>query len=188
MRHGHQAETEWPQKGHIRTKNQKPFWDFYAFLWLLSLLRSTIEVGISLTPIWGLSMANEFSRSSVHLDVNPRASKTASVLSPETPFRILVVGDFSGRANRQLSEPLAGRRAHAIDRDNFDTVVQKLNPSLNVGSMTLGFTTLDDFHPDQLFKRVPAFSKLVAMKNQGPQPSREATAAEAPAPAIATRN
>src|SRR5207244_1527483 len=53
---------------------------------------------------------------------------------------------------------------------------------LNIGSMTLGFRTLGDVHPDQVFKRVPAFSKVVAIKNQGPQPSREATAAEATAP------
>jgi type VI secretion system protein ImpC len=120
-------------------------------------------------------MANEFSTSSVHLDVDSSGSRTASEVSPDTPFRILVVGDFSGRANRQVTEPLERRRAYVIDRDNFDTVLQSLMPSLKIGSVTLGFRTLDDFHPDEMLKRVPAFSKLAALRSQGPPTSKEAT-------------
>ena len=34
----------------------------------------------------------------VHLDVNPSAHPSAAVVEPETPFRILLLGDFSGSA------------------------------------------------------------------------------------------
>jgi type VI secretion system protein ImpC len=125
-------------------------------------------------------MANDFSRSPVHLDVDPTASRPASVVSPQTPFRILVVGDFSGRNDRQAAAPLRDRTRYRIDRDNFDTVLSKIGPSVRAGSITLGFQTLNDFHPDRLLERVPAFAKLEGLKKQNPPPPRAATAPGTP--------
>jgi hypothetical protein len=52
---------------------------------------------------------------------------------PETPFRVLILGDFSGRANRGLFDPraaLAGRyiRASSISPDREESL-----PSLAAG-------------------------------------------------------
>lgn len=52
-------------------------------------------------------MAERFSSSSVHLDVTARESPAREIPTADTPFQLLLVGDFSGRANRGL---------HADDR------------------------------------------------------------------------
>ena len=46
--------------------------------------------------------------------------------SPETPFRILVLGDLDGRTSRNLTQPLAGRRPVPVDLDNFEEFLKKL--------------------------------------------------------------
>ena len=56
----------------------------------------------------------------------------------ETPFRVALIGDWSGRVNRSLfasSGELAASRPLAIDRDNLDRVLSKLgvNPSELLG-------------------------------------------------------
>ncbi|MCA9194067.1 MAG: type VI secretion system contractile sheath large subunit [Planctomycetales bacterium] len=87
------------------------------------------------------------------------------VRHPEDPFRILVLGDFSGRApkenSRRASQPLR------IDRDNFDVVMEKIGVRLssldvdpNLEPQDLPFRVLDDFHPDHLFSQLAVFSKL----------------------------
>ncbi|HKG22439.1 MAG TPA: type VI secretion system contractile sheath small subunit, partial [Blastocatellia bacterium] len=54
---------------------------------------------------------------------------------PGDPFRVAILGDFSGRANRAPDARAAGlaRRAPVeIDRDNFDAVMSKLRVELNI--------------------------------------------------------
>ena len=80
----------------------------------------------------------------------------------EPSFRILVLGDWSGNAEKR---DLSTRRPRAIDRDNFDEVMEKIGTSLELdldGSnpITLRFTELEDFHPDRIFDQVPLFSEL----------------------------
>ena len=51
-------------------------------------------------------------------------------IEPSGAFQLLVLGDFSGRANRRVLETgsaLASRRPWKIDRDNFDEVFERLN-------------------------------------------------------------
>ena len=79
----------------------------------------------------------------------------------EPPFRILMLGDWSGGADSVL----AGRRPVEIDRDNFDEVVDRLKPRAELdfedgSTLTLEFASLDDFHPDEIFRRVPLCSEL----------------------------
>jgi len=80
------------------------------------------------------------------------------------PFRVLVLGDWSGSAEKR---ELASRRPIEIDRDNFDAVMNKIGASLELdlqgdGSnpLTLSFSELEDFHPDRIFDQVPLFSEL----------------------------
>ncbi|HEV2493987.1 MAG TPA: type VI secretion system contractile sheath large subunit [Terriglobia bacterium] len=110
-------------------------------------------------------MAKRSSLSEVGIDVAVGREKAPARPDPETPFRIVIFGDFSGRANRSRSEPLAGRRAVMVDRDNFEEVLGKagagLKLSLSSGSdFTLRFIELDDFHPDRIFEREELFREL----------------------------
>ena len=92
--------------------------------------------------------------------------------SSETPFRIAILGDFSGRTHRGISDTktIAKRRALLIDRDNFDEVLSRIGPELEVamgdGSLHLRFSELDDFHPDQIFQQLEAFNKLRELRGR----------------------
>ncbi len=88
----------------------------------------------------------------------------------EPPFRILVLGDWSGDAEK---EGFASRRPIEIDRDNFDDVMGRIGTSLALdlqgdGSnlLPLNFSELDDFHPDRIFEQVPLFSELRSLRKK----------------------
>src|SRR5262245_39050356 len=74
----------------------------------------------------------------------------------EDPMRILVVGDFGGGGQRREDPPDGARRKPAaIDVDNFDRVMARIAPRLLLGrdqDAALEFGTLDDFHPDALYR------------------------------------
>jgi hypothetical protein len=81
---------------------------------------------------------------------------------PASPFRMAVLADFSGRRNRGVtgdSDDIASRRLLRVSRDTLDEVMAKLGVKLQLpvgdkGEANLSFTSLDDFHPDQLHDRV----------------------------------
>ncbi len=108
----------------------------------------------------------------IELEVRPGRQRAAE-READAPFRILVLGDFSGRANRGICEPAAAcRRTYRIDRDNFDQVLARLRPQLCIRSgNSLSFSELDDFHPDRLHERLPA----VEEDAPAPEPEPEAT-------------
>ncbi|MGA7236520.1 MAG: type VI secretion system contractile sheath large subunit [Bryobacteraceae bacterium] len=124
--------------------------------------------------------------SSVELDVLEE-SRRAELADPETPFRILVAGDFSGGAGKN-------RRAIEIDRDNFDVVMERLAPELRLpfgnDEMIVKFRELDDFHPDRMFQNLPPFQKLRELREgledgsiAPPKAQASASAADRPRPA-----
>lgn len=90
--------------------------------------------------------------------------------SSGTPFHVLLIGDFTGRASRGVQAPLRGRRSVQVDRDTLEDVMERLGTGLSVplgdGSAPaqLTFKELEDFHPDTLFSRVSAFQELVALR------------------------
>jgi type VI secretion system ImpC/EvpB family protein len=101
----------------------------------------------------------------------------------DTPFCIALLGDFSGRANHGIVErgrALASRRPILIDRDNVDDVLGRIAPELRVTvgdtRTTIEFFELDDFHPDRLYVRLPAFRALRETRERAaaPVPIRDA--------------
>ena len=52
----------------------------------------------------------------------------------DRPMRILVIGDFSGRASRRVAGvgDLDQRPTSAVDVDNFDALLDKLAPTLHL--------------------------------------------------------
>jgi len=98
---------------------------------------------------------------------------------PETPFRVLLLGDFSGTGPKK---PLPVRQPTLVDRDNFDDVLAALHPELKLRLgddelATVQFSELDDFHPDRLFERVDMFRKLREMRARLADPATFADAA-----------
>jgi type VI secretion system protein ImpC len=104
---------------------------------------------------------------SVEIDVGEETQKLPRP-EPDTPFRILVAGDFSGGGGRD-------RRAIEVDRDNFDQVLARFAPAirLNFSSVELpvSFRELEDFHPDRLFERLSPFQALRGLRRRLADPS-----------------
>jgi type VI secretion system protein ImpC len=95
--------------------------------------------------------------------------ETHGAQESETHFRILLMGDFSGRTNRGQCAiaALTNLQPLVVDRDNFDTLMKKLGVQIhlsilgkNVPPVCISFSELDDFHPDALYRRLPLFLAL----------------------------
>lgn len=133
-------------------------------------------------------MPKPFDRADAKIDVEPKSSYSASVIE-EQPFRILLMGDFSGRASRGVMEPLRSRKPLMIDRDNFDSVMARLEPALGKSGQ-MKFQELDDFHPDRIFGRLEIFGALRETRRRLEDPetfqatAREISPGSAPQPDI----
>ncbi len=126
-------------------------------------------------------MSERISKVSVGIEVGEGTQPVLSVPEAETPFRMLILGDFSGRGLRGERAPIAGRRPVAVDSDNLDQVLASLSPSVQLPQGTLRFRGLDDFHPDQIYQHSALFRKLANLRSQ-PAPIPAATR-ETPPPA-----
>jgi type VI secretion system protein ImpB len=94
------------------------------------------------------------------------------VVKKELPFVVGVLGDFSGNPTEPL-KPMAQRKFIQVDRDNFDAVLQRMTPGLNMrventlkgdGSemaVQLKFSKMEDFDPANVAKQVEPLKKLM---------------------------
>lgn len=90
----------------------------------------------------------------------------------ELPFVVGVMGDFAGDPTEPL-KPMAERKFVQIDRDNFNDVMARVAPGLNLkventlagdGSqmaVNLKFKSLEDFEPAKVAEQVPALKALL---------------------------
>ena len=95
----------------------------------------------------------------------------AGVANEELPFRILVLGNFSGR--RSDPPALGQRRPVRIDIDTFDAAFAELAPSLSldltgvsVDPVDVAFASLDDFEPDAVFSKLALFARMRELRVQ----------------------
>ena len=115
-------------------------------------------------------MEETFSLTDVEGELLATVERSHASLSDETPFQVLLLGDWSGRENRGLtvsSAELGEWRPRIVDRDNLNQVMARLGVKLRIPlasngspSLTITFDQLDDFHPDQLFRRLEIFESL----------------------------
>jgi type VI secretion system protein ImpB len=90
----------------------------------------------------------------------------------ELPFIVGVLGDFAGDS-AQKQRPLAERKFIQIDRDNFNDVMARMAPTLNLKventladdnsqmAVELSFNALEDFEPARIVNQVPALRSLL---------------------------
>lgn len=107
--------------------------------------------------------------------------------SEDDPFRILVVGDFSGRANRgalEVGATLAERPLLSVDVDNLESRLFGFSPRLQLplgeqaeGVLTVELRQLDDFHPDSLYQKLDLFRHLRDLRGRLQDPATFAAAA-----------
>lgn len=92
----------------------------------------------------------------------------------ELPFKILAVGDYTGRADDRALED---RKPINISKDNFNEVMAEHKLTLNASvndklsegggemSVNLKFNNLRDFEPESIAQQVPELRQLVELRN-----------------------
>lgn len=95
----------------------------------------------------------------------------------ELPFVVGVLGDFSGNPSQPL-KPFGERKFVQIDRDNFDEVMRRMTPGLNISvpntlqddgsdiNVNLKFESMDDFEPRSVVNQIPALKEMLDARNQ----------------------
>lgn len=100
-----------------------------------------------------------------------------AVEKKELPLVVGLLADLSGQP---LVPPpkLKARRLVEIDRDNFNEVMAKIAPRLDLSvsdttktdgsnlKIELNFTEIDHFHPESIVKQVPRLEKLLQARRQ----------------------
>jgi type VI secretion system protein ImpB len=100
-----------------------------------------------------------------------------AVVEKELPFVVGVLGDFSGNPTEPL-RPMKDRKFVQIDRDNFNDVMARMTPGLNLrventlkgdGSemaVQLKFRSIEDFEPGNVVNQVEPLKKLLDTRNK----------------------
>jgi type VI secretion system protein ImpB len=100
-----------------------------------------------------------------------------ATIEKELPFVAGVIGDFSGDPTQKLPE-LRDRKFVQIDRDNFNRIMERMAPGLNLkventlteegGEMgvNLKFNSMEDFEPARIVEQVPALKNLMEARNK----------------------
>lgn len=111
----------------------------------------------------------------VHIKYNVETE--GAEVEKELPFVVGVLGDFSGDPTEPL-RPFGERKFVQIDRDNFDEVMQRMTPGLNLRventlagdgtemAVNLAFQKLTDFDPGAVVEQVPALKALLEARNE----------------------
>jgi type VI secretion system protein ImpB len=111
----------------------------------------------------------------VHITYNVETE--GAEIERELPFVVGVLGDFSGDPTTPL-RPMADRKFTQIDRDNFNDVMARMSPGLNLkvdnkladdGSemaVQLKFNSIEDFEPGRVVEQVPALKALLETRNK----------------------
>lgn len=100
-----------------------------------------------------------------------------AVAKKEIPFVMGVMGDYSGD-NSENKKQLKDRKFSQIDRDNFNDIMAKTAPKLNLkvdntlagdGSeigVQLDFNHIEDFEPHKIVDQVEPLKKLLDTRNR----------------------
>ena len=127
-------------------------------------------------------MAEPISFGELNFELTSSMEDVKGNVQPDNPFRIAILGDFSGRATRGVMSPSDMKPIH-VDRDNLDDLIDKLNVEVHLSLedeenvFVLKFTELDDFHPDQIYSRLDIFESLRNLRRGLNDPNTYANAA-----------
>ncbi len=133
--------------------------------------------------MWGAGSMGESIHEKLKRVRKPRVHITYEVetegaeILRELPFVVGILGDFSGDPTEPL-RPLSERKFIQIDRDNFNEVMARMTPGLNIrvdnkladdGSqmaVALKFNSIEDFEPGRVAEQVPALKALLETRNK----------------------
>ena len=107
------------------------------------------------------------------VNIRYKTETGGAVEEVELPLRLLVVGDFTGRAD---ATPLEERKPVNLDKNNFDEILkaQKVGMTLRVDNVVkpenkelavnLRFDAMADFEPEQVARQIPELRELLELR------------------------
>jgi type VI secretion system protein ImpC len=130
-----------------------------------------------------MSGQKELSFKATEAQCRPAVKRAAN-----TAMRILMLGDFGGRSNRNGTDnykSAADWSIKQVDIDNFAAVMSHIAPKLQLQmgndtspAVSIIFRQMEDFHPDTLFQKLEIFQSLSQIKDRLRNPATFAEAAE----------
>lgn len=113
-------------------------------------------------------------RGGIEMDVTIGKKPKSNAPSNDTPFRILVLGSFSGNTRAAFAKPIR------VEPTELDELMQRLLPRVSLGypdgtQLDVTFEELDDFHPDALYDRLPVFGAMRDLRSRLQNPSTYGT-------------
>lgn len=87
-------------------------------------------------------------------------------------MRILIMGNFGGQREQETGERLELYPIRTVDIDNFAQVLASVKPKLrlslgdNLTDINIEFEDLEDFHPDNLFKKIGFFAQFSSIRQK----------------------
>lgn len=99
-----------------------------------------------------------------------------AVEKKELPFVMGILADLAGHPDQPLPK-LKDRRFVEIDRDNFNDIMEKIGPRLDLSvedrlkgegnlKVELRFQKFSDFHPESIVSQVPRLARLLEARTQ----------------------
>ena len=100
-----------------------------------------------------------------------------AMVEKELPFVVGVLGDFSGNPTAPL-KAFKDRKFIQIDRDNFNDVLARMTPGVNLRventlandnsefAVSLAFKSMDDFQPGNVANQVEPLRKLLETRDK----------------------
>jgi type VI secretion system protein ImpB len=119
---------------------------------------------------------NKVRKPRIHIKYDVETESGA--VQKELPFVVGVMGDFSGNNPDKDITPLEERKFIKIDPDNFDEVMRKVEPGVEIRTkntltekdeelaVSLKFNSISDFEPAQIVNQVPALKELKTARDQ----------------------
>ena len=107
------------------------------------------------------------------VNIRYKTETGGAVEETELPLRLLVVGDFTSRAD---ATPVEERKPVNIDKNNFDEVLkaQKVGMTLQVDNLVkpedkelavnLRFDSIKDFEPEEVARQIPELRELLELR------------------------
>jgi type VI secretion system protein ImpB len=107
------------------------------------------------------------------VNIRYKTETGGAVEEVELPLRLLVVGDFTARAD---ATPVEERKPVNIDKNNFDEVLkaQKVGMTMQVENVVqpdnkelavhLRFDTMKDFEPEEVARQIPELRELLELR------------------------
>jgi type VI secretion system protein ImpB len=118
------------------------------------------------------SFQNEIPKARVNIKLALHTGGTQKKM--ELPLKLVVMGDYS---NGKEASPLSEREKVNINKNNFDSVLAGFNPTLSLtventlasdGSeenVSLAFSEMKDFEPEQVARQIPQLRAMLSMRN-----------------------